>query len=85
MSLTDEMTGRRQAEADALGITKITASAVPAVPRTITATQRLAALELARSIHDLESVAELGPYVRKLLLYCAAMLNEIAGDAKGER
>jgi hypothetical protein len=66
-------------------LTSIRASTVPSVPKTITATQRLAALELARSIHDFESVAELGPYVRKLLLDCSSLLNELASDAKGER
>lgn len=34
-------------------LTSITASAVPAAPKQISATQRLAALELARSLQDM--------------------------------
>lgn len=67
-----------------MSVTEIRASAVPAVPRQITATQRLAALELARSIGDaIEGIGE--GYGTHLMRKAVKMLNEIAGDAKGER
>jgi hypothetical protein len=55
---------------------QIRASTVPAVPKEITASQRLAALELAQRCEDY------GPdpnsYVAKMLDDCARLLREIA-------
>ena len=62
----------------------ITASAVPSIPKTITATQRLAALNLAREIQEYGDTA-VNPYARKLLRDSYSLLIELAGDAKGER
>lgn len=64
---------------------QVKASAVPAVPRTITATQRLAALNLAREIADYKPDPMFGQYGRRLMRDATSLLNELAGDAKGER
>jgi len=61
-------------------ITSIRASAVPSVPKTITPTQRLAALELARQISEYREYGE--GYGLKLLSDAEKLLNELAGDAK---
>lgn len=63
------------------------ASAVPSVPRTISATQRLAALELARELSEYRSspMTVMPEYARLLSLRAESFLNELAGDAKGER
>ncbi len=61
------------------------ASAVPAVPRTISASQRLAALELAQRAEDYGELYLIDGTFRRLCDDCASMLRELAGDAKGER
>lgn len=68
-------------------LTSIRASAVPAVPRTISATQRLAALNLAADLIDYadDPQADSLPFLKHKMKTAARLLNEIASDAKGER
>lgn len=68
-------------------VTEIKASAVPAVPKTISATQRLAALSTAQYISEYRE----HPHLRSesmtnlLLDRVERLCRELAGDAKGER
>lgn len=66
-------------------LTSIRASAVPAIPNEISATQRLAALNLARDIQEYGKTITLPPYAQKLQRDSYSLLMELAGDAKGER
>lgn len=68
-----------------MSVTEITASAVPSVPRTISATQRLAALNVAREIEEYRKTVTLPPYAKKLLDDSYLILMELAGDAKGDK
>ena len=65
----------------------ITASAVPSIPKTITATQRLAALAQAQETEDYcDSIyVEHGSQADKKMRDCVKILRELAGDAKVER
>ena len=67
--------------------TSIRASAVPAVPRTISATQRLAALNFAHEVRDYLGHPDLerAPMADLLLRRAERLALELAGDAKGER
>jgi hypothetical protein len=66
-------------------ITSIKASAVPAVPKQLSASQRIAALELAQKIEDHTQAFLESKYGMKLLDDARRLLRELAGDAKGER
>lgn len=59
-------------------LTQVRASAVPAVPKEITATQRLAALELAQRCEDLYSGMHEHTLQRCYLRDAVELLREIA-------
>lgn len=68
-------------------LTSIRASAVPAVPRTISASQRLAALERAEDIEEIAVILEEEgrKYMANIARKAVSLFRELAGDAKGER
>lgn len=69
-------------------LTSIRASAVPAVPRTISASQRLAALTKAQELEDIAEYitgADIATVFRVAMHDAAKLLRELAGDAKGDK
>lgn len=67
-------------------LVQVKASAVPSVPRQISATQRLAALELAQNTEEFLSLRKhtVGVFAAKLMDDAVELLRDLAGDAKAQ-